>query len=397
MPAAPQDRIAPIDIIRGCAVMDIVLMNIIAYSMPEAAYLNPNAWGGTSVADRLAWLIAFVAVDGKMRGLLSLLFGASMLLLMDRAEMAGHNGVHRTLIRCFWLGIIGLAHYLLLWWGDILSLYAVIGPIAMLFAGRQPMQLVKLAFLAFGMQMLLLIAMVLAIRHGSAVSLYAIGQPGSDAIGAEIALMRGDWAGIIAHKAADFWNWVEAGLLYMSFDTLGFMLLGMAMLKGGFLNGTWAKEQYLGTARHCLRISLPPMLALGIWAWASGFDTVTTFGVVFAWSFPFRIPLTVGYAALILGLMAGHRPGAFLARVEAVGRMALSNYLLSSLTMCALFYGWGMGLFASVPRAEVYLFVLPLWALMLLWSPLWLARLGYGPLEWLWRSLTLGRVVPLSR
>jgi len=395
MLTAPQDRIATIDLIRGFAVMGILLMNIIAFSMPEGAYLNPNSWGGETVADRLAWLLSFILVDGKMRGLFSLLFGASMLLLMDRAEMAGGNGVHRNLIRCFWLLMIGTAHYFLLWWGDILSLYAVLGPIAMLFAGRQPMQLVKLAFLAFAIEFAILAAIILAMHYADALTPNVIGLTDQDKIGAEIALTRGDWAGITAHKAADFWHWTLAGLKYMTFDTLGFMLLGMAMLKGGFLTGKWAREQYVGVARHCFLIGLVPMLLLGIWAWGSGFDVTTTFGVMFAWSFPFRIPMTVGYAALILAMAASGAASALLARVQAVGRMALSNYLLTSLLMCATFYGWGLGLFASVSRAQVYLYVLPVWAIMLLWSPLWLGRFRQGPMEGLWRSLILPRPAPM--
>lgn len=392
-PAREEHRLPMIDITRGFAVMGILLMNIVAFSMPQAAYINPNAWGGTSVADRLAWLVSFLLVDGKMRGLFSLLYGASMILLMDRAEMAGKNGQHHVIVRSVWLFAFGIAHYLLLWWGDILTLYAVIGLVAMRFAGRQPLELVKLAFLAFAAQMALLIVLTVGIQQ-LGVSYYPQ-LIDKAAIHMEIALYKGSWADIFAHKLADIWHWGFAGLLYMSLDTLGFMLLGMAMLKGGFLSGKWQHEQYLGTARHCFLIGLPPMMALGIWVWASGFDPATTFAVVVTWSLPFRIPLTVGYAALILAFVAAGR-GAFLSRVEAAGRMAFSNYLLSSLAMTALFYGWGMGLFASVPRAQVYLFVLPLWALMLVWSPLWLSRFAQGPAEWLWRGLTLGKPQKLS-
>ncbi len=192
MIAATQDRIASIDLIRGFAVMGILLMNIIAFSMPEAAYLNPNAWGGETLADRMAWLLSLIFVDGKMRGLFSLLFGASMLLLMDRTEMAGGNGIHRNLIRCFWLLIIGVTHYFVLWWGDILSLYAVLGPIAMLFAGRQPMQLVKLAFLAFAIEMLIVTAVTLAMMYGASHSPNLIGLTEQNVIETEIALSRGD-------------------------------------------------------------------------------------------------------------------------------------------------------------------------------------------------------------
>ncbi len=411
--ALPADRNRPMDIARGFAVMGIVLMNIIAFAKPEAAYFNPDAWGGRSMADRIAWALSFILVDGKMRGLFSLLFGASMVLLMDRTEMTGGNGRTRHIVRCFWLGLIGYAHYLFIWWGDILSLYAVIGLAALLFSHKQPMQLVKLAFLAFALQFALLTWKIISIDHAlelaqmadasasdtarAARMLASMGQPGAQAIGEEIALYRGGWGGMVAEKGAGYLGWSIAGLKYMSLDTLGFMLLGMAMLKGGFLTGKWSRDQYIGTARHCFIIGVPPMIGLAIWTWASGFDTATTFSTNFAWSFPFRIPLTVGWAALILAIATRAEPGAFLTRVEAVGRMSLSNYLGTSLVMTAIFYGWGLGLFGSVSRAQVYPFVLLVWAFMLLWSRPWIARFRYGPAEWLWRSLTLGKPQPMLR
>lgn len=411
--SVPSGRNRPMDMTRGFAVMGILLMNVIAFSMPEAAYLNPDAWGGRSVPDRIAWALSFILIDGKMRGLFSLLFGASMLLLMDRAEMAGANGRNRHIIRCIWLFLFGAAHYLLLWWGDILALYAVVGCVAMLFAGKQPLQLVKLAFLAFAAHFLLVTLLMLGIYQWEAAATVAnadaeqtaqwtkaldsMGRPGSEAIAEEIAIYRGDWPGMVAHKAHEYLRWGLSGLKYMGLDTLGFMLLGMAMLKGGFLTGSWPRENYLSTARHCFLIGIPPMVALAAWIWWGGFDTVATFGAVFAWSFPFRIPLTVGFASLVLAFVSHREPGELLTRVEAAGRMSLSNYVGSSLVMTAIFYGWGMGLFASVPRAQVYLFLIPVWGLMVLWSRPWLAHFRHGPLEWLWRCLTLGRLQPLRK
>ena len=412
-PTLESGRYRSMDIARGFAVMGRLLMNIIAFAMPEGAYFNPDAWGGTSLADRLAWALSFILVDGKMRGLFSLLFGASMLLLMDRAEMAGGDGRKRHIVRCVWLALIGFAHYLLLWWGDILTLYAVIGLVALPLAGKQPMTLVKLAFLAFAVHFLILIGLMLGIHHiiGAAATadagpdeialaartLEQIGEPGSDLIVREVTLYRGDWSAMIAYKAGQYVGWGIAGLHYMGLEVLGFMLLGMAMLKGGFLTGTWPRAHYLATARHCFIIGLPPMTALAAWAWASGFDAVTTFGVVFTWSFPLRIPLTVGVAALIFAVIAKREPGALLTRIEAAGRMSLSNYLGTSLVMTALFYGWGLGLFGSVPRAACYAIVPLVWALMLLWSRPWINRFRFGPAEWIWRSLTLLKPQPLLR
>lgn len=410
---ASTDRLPAMDIARGFAVMGILAMNIIAFAMPVAAYFNPLAWGGTSLADISAWALSFILVDGKMRGLFSLLFGASMLLAMDKAEMAGRNGRMAHITRSFWLAIIGLIHYLLLWWGDILMLYALVSLIALTCTGRQPIALVKLAFLAFAVHFVVLIGIMLSIYatqsaalapdatptaiQAMADMLTRIGHPGTSDIAREITLYRGPFAPMVIDRAADLPGWILAGFQFMALDTLGFMLLGMAMLKAGFMTGQWPAAQYFMTARHCFLIGIPPMAALAAWAIGSGFDTVTTFGIVFAWSFPLRIPLTVGFAALIFWAVVRTKPGALMERIGAAGKMTLTNYLGTSLIMTELFYGWGLGWFGTLTRAQSYLLLPPMWLLMLVWSQPWLEKFRYGPAEWLWRSLERGKLIPMRR
>lgn len=400
---AASPRLPAMDVLRGCAVMGILWMNITAFAQPQSAYFNPAVAGPLSWADIGAWLVGFLLVDGKMRGLFSLLFGASMLLLIDREEMAGRDGRRAQMVRAGWLFVIGLAHYLLLWWGDILMTYAVVGLIAMLFVRLEPMALVKWAFLAFLSHFLVcasFIATLYAWGHAAAAPgasatvqtgfasfMGSLTDPASTIIQGEIATYRSGYGTILAHHLGDYpgeWLW---SLIFTTLDTLGFMLLGMAMLKGGFLTGRWPADQYWRTARHCFLIGLVPMAVLAIWIIASGFAPLPTFGAALAWSFPFRIPLTVGWAALILWLFVRHRDHAFVMRLAATGRMALSNYLGTSLIMTAIFYGWGLGLFGHVRPALLLLFVLPAWAVMLLWSPLWQQRFAVGPVEWLWRGL----------
>lgn len=408
----PSDgRILMMDALRGFAVMGILLMNITAFALPDQAYINPTAWGGTSAADIALWFATFVAVDGKMRGLFALLFGASMLLVIDSAELAGRDGRRAHLSRSFWLLVIGALHYILFWWGDILSTYALVGLVALLFIRHDALALVKWAFLAFAVHFLVVSAFVIgayAFRHQAGlpgaspatIADYAafaaqMGKPGTTIILDQVALYRSTFPAIVAHHLNALGEHVQM-LPYLAFETLGFMLLGMAMLKGGFLLGQWNGEQYRRTARHCFLIGLPPMIALGAWVLWSGFDVLLTFGAFLAWSFPFRIPLTVGYAALFAWIVSRAPDHPLIRRVAAAGRMALSNYLGSTLLMTAIFYGWGLGLYASLDRGPLLLFVLLGWALMLLWSKPWLDRFAFGPIEWLWRSLARGRLQPLK-
>src|SRR6218665_278676 len=118
----PPGRIVTLDIVRGVAVMGILAMNIVAFSMPEAAYVNPAAYGTESIADLGSWLFSFILIDGKMRGLFSFLFGASMLLVIDRAEARGANAAWAHYSRMLWLLIFGLIHYFFIWFGYILAL-----------------------------------------------------------------------------------------------------------------------------------------------------------------------------------------------------------------------------------------------------------------------------------
>ncbi len=403
-PTADPARVPTIDILRGCAVMGIVWMNIGAFALPSQAYLDPAAAGPMSVADCIAWLVGLVLVDGKMRALFSMLFGASMLLLIDREEMAGRDGMRAQKVRSGWLFVIGLAHYLLLWWGDILMTYALVGLVALFFVRAQPLALVKWAFSLFLLHFLIVVVFVATLYAwsrtggtGYAGFIAALSDPADPAVRQEIALYRSGYGAIVGHQLARYPSEWLRGLQFTSVDTLGFMLMGMAMLKSGFLTGRWDIDQYRKTARHCFAIGVPPMLALGAWAILSAFAPLTALGISFAWSFPFRIPLAVGWAALILWLALRHRDHPLAARIGAAGRMALSNYLGTSLVMTAIFYGWGLGLFGRFGHAALLLFVPAAWAVMLLWSPWWLARFALGPAEWLWRSLARGKMQTIRR
>ena len=404
---APPPRIAAMDVLRGCAVMGILWMNISAFALPQTAYFNPAVAGPLSTGDKLFWLTSFLFFDGKMRALFSMLFGASMLLLIDREEMTGRNGQRGQIIRAVWLFLFGLAHYLLLWAGDILMNYALIGLVAMMFIRNEPLSLVKWAFLFFLAHFLICTAFVVSI-HGWADAAAApdaaasvresftryvgsLSDPDDPAIRQEIATYRSGFSTIFAHHLQLYlgnWWW---SLSLSAFDTLGFMLMGMAMLKGGFVSGRWQAEQYWRTARHCFLIGLVPMAALAAWLMLRGFPALSSLGASLAWSFPFRIPLAVGWAALILWIFVRHGERRVVMAVARTGRLALSNYLGTSFIMCAIFYGWGLGLFGYLRPAELPLVVICGWLFMLVWSTAWLARFDIGPFEWLWRSLARGK------
>jgi len=410
--AAPaSERIATLDIVRGVAVMGILAMNIVAFAMPGAAYLNPMAYGTEGPADLASWVFSFILIDGKMRGLFSFLFGASLLLVVERAEASGQSPARIHYSRMAWLLVFGLIHFYLIWWGDILSLYAPVGMIAFLFRRFSARHMLHIGIGLIVVQFLLFIGFSLSLfqqaaeaaRPGASAATLAAWADTQDGIGLYpparlagiLASYRGSWLGIVAD------NWAHnafsplSSLWLFGAETLAYMLFGMAALRSGFLTGAWSDRTYRRVAAMGFGIGIPAY-ALFTWLILSvHFDVpmLVTFSV--AATVLTRPAMIVAIAATVILLT--RRRGALTQRVAAAGRAAFSNYLGTSILMTALFYGWGLGLFGSLSRVQLWIPVVLMWTLMLLWSKPWLDRFAYGPFEWLWRSLARGEVQRMRR
>ena len=405
-----EQRHISLDAMRGFAVMGILAMNIIGFAMPEWAYVSPAAYGTGTLADQIAWAFSFIFIDGKMRGLFSLLFGASMMLIIDRATAKGESPAQVHYRRMAWLAMFGIAHYFFIWAGDILFLYAIIGMIAFRFRNWPPARLIKVALIIFAVGLA-----IWGIQFGGLqVFQYFATQPDASAdtarqfremmastdlafdIAPDLALHRGSYAAITMSKLDD---WAEPLLLVVqsASETLPLMMIGMAMQKSGFLTGDWGAADYRRWAMRMLPAGLLLTLVLAVWMVAVDFDRIAVLAVFYFWGGVPRMMLTIGYAALLIMLIDRYRNHMMLARVAAAGRAAFSNYLGTSIVMTTIFYGYGFGLFGNVGRAGLWLFVLGAWAVMLLWSKPWLMKFHYGPLEWLWRSLARGKMQPMRR
>ncbi len=412
MNAATNQRFESLDAIRGVAVMGILAMNIVAFALPFSAYSNPAAAGPPGGADLAAWYFNFIFVDSKMRGLFSMLFGASSLLVIERAEAAGRSPLRAHFARMLWLALFGLAHYYFIWFGDILFLYAACG--FLLFAFRH-LSVRALSWWAAGF-FLVGAALFLAL-WGSLLAAQADALPADAGAGArgalnqieaamganspdyarDIALYRGGYGSIVAHRTTETAGEPVKGLVMMLWESMGLMLAGMALMKSRMLTGEWPAARYLKWAVACFLVAAPPLAGLAVYQERAGFSGVAVFGGTAALSMPFDILMTFGWAALILWLIRVAASEAVRARLAAAGRMAFTNYLVTSIVMTTIFYGYGLGLFGSVGRAALYLFCIGMWAAMLLWSKPWLERFHYGPLEWLWRSLARARLQPMRR
>lgn len=409
-PVAPGERIATLDFIRGLAVMGILAANIVAFGQPFDAYMYPAAFL-TDPGDPGGWLwiAQFVLIDGKMRGLFTLLFGAGMYLFMERAWASGATRKLQAW-RLILLMLFGMVHFFFIWAGDILFYYGLFGLIALACITWS----VKRQF-AVGLTGYLLGAVLYAVSL-SMPYLMVDTSLGDDPAMAETreemvkaidetlargdvpnaAIAAGDYGTLVAHRISEQWYEPITNAMLFGFETLPLMLIGMALYRMGFFSGGFDPRAmrrwgWLGLIGGALM-----HLALGLVVKASGFSYYGTLAGFVAWTPLPRLAMVLGMAALLV-IYAPSATGWLGDRVRAAGRAAFSNYLGTSVVMMVVFHGWGLGLFGELNRPQLYIVVVLACVLMLAWSKPWLDRFRYGPLEWLWRCLTYRRVFALRK
>ena len=405
-------RITTIDAVRGVAVMGILLMNIVAFAMPGTAYVDPGFYGGATGANWAVWAVNFIIADGKFRGLFTMLFGASTVIIAERALASGQNPTRIHLARMFWLFVIGMIHAYLIWYGDILVLYAICGSLAFA-VWRWSLR----ALLIVGV-VLLLAQLALGLSTYSAVRSLQVSaeQAGASATAIEewnnirsqfepppalreqeLAAYRGGYAANLAQR-------VPTAILFQTQleilsipDTLALIMIGMALFRLGFFSGAWSMRRYAMIAGFGYAAAIPPDIFLMNWLSQNNFSGVTALAIDAVHLAVLRPPVALAHASVIILIMnSGIMPN-LARRLAAVGQMAVSNYVGTSILCTTLFYGFGFGLFGHLERWQLYPVVAAIWIVMLLGSKLCLDHYRYGPLEWLWRSLARWQRQPFRR
>jgi len=409
-PVAEGERIDTLDFIRGIAVLGILPANIVAFGQPFDAYLYPAAFkvdpgdpGGW------LWIAQFVLIDGKMRGLFTLLFGAGIYLFMEKAWARGAGRALQAWRLVILMGF-GLIHFFLIWPGDILFSYALFGLVVLACISWSiraqlvaALGLYLLGVLIYAAMMTLPWAIV-ATALGDApytaddrarlVSAVAETLARSKVPNAAIA--SGDYAALVMHRLREQWSEPLSNALLFGLETFPLMLLGLALFRLGFFTGGIERGAMLRWGWAGVIAGALLHLAIGLVVQAEGFSYYGTLAAFAGWSALPRLWMVLGLAALLVAYAPSAR-GWLGVRIRAAGRVALTNYLGTSLAMMPVFHGWGLGLFGHLNRPQLYLVVLLAWAAMLAWPKPWLERFAYGPLEWLWRCLTYRRYVPLLR
>ena len=398
-------RHAELDTIRGVAVMGILAMNIIAFAMPGGAYFSPIVYGDSRPLDIVLWAGNFILFDSKMRALFAILFGASSALIAERAIARQASPAKAHFSRMGWLLLFGLAHLYLIWWGDILTLYALCGLVLYPFLSSPTVKLAGLAAaliaatcLLWGAGFAALLMAQASIAQGldpSAIaqayelldkSAHDFGLTATQIV-RSLDIYSGSYPAIVTYRLVEL-GWSPVTMVIQTGpETLAQMLIGVILYRTGMLTGHWPSILYRRIAVIGLAVALPVQAALAAYLLLDNFSVVAIFGSYLVVSLPFDILQAVAYASLVILWVRSNRFAWLLRRTAAAGRVAFSNYLGTSIVMTSLFYGYGLGLFGQIGRPVLWVFVLLAWMVMLLWSASWLRHFRYGPFEWLWRSL----------
>ncbi len=396
-PVASSDRIISLDVLRGFAVLGILVMNIQSFAMPSAAYTNPTAYGDLTGANLFTWAASHLLVDEKFMTLFSLRFGAGVCLFAERAEARGGRagGLHYR--RMFWLLLIGLAHGYLLWSGDFLVTYAVCGCLVFLLRDRAPAALFVTGLVVMSVASFLSFSVGLiapALPERETADIAAAWAPAAAEIEASLRAYRGGWPAQQEQRVPDTLMMQTTVLPFLTlWKAAGVMLLGMALYRWRVLDATRSDAFYSRLALLGFGVGTP-VVAAGIWwNFDGGWSWERSFFLGLQFNYWGSLAMALGYVGLVM-LAIRHRWFAALqARLAAAGRMAFTNYLAQTVVCTTIFYGHGFGLFGSVERWQMLLVVFGVWALELWWSPLVLRRYRHGPLEWGWRTLTYGRTM----
>ena len=426
-PVQSGERIDSVDVLRGFALLGILLLNILAFGLPGAAYFNPAVDGATEGADLWAYIVNWLFFEGAMRALFSMLFGAGVILLTSRAEARG-GGIKVADIyfrRNLLLILMGLIDaYLLLWWGDILFLYGLAGLILFVFRNVAPRTLFALGVACIAVFVLKHIdynfelqelrqtmqevhtlqaaGEELTAEQNAALAHFADLQrefdPLPDQIDAEINARQGGYLENVAFVAPINVLW-QSKFTYLVgiWDVLSMMFIGMALLKWGIFDASRSWRFYGALAAVGYGVGIP----------INWYEIHMAIGSNFAWEWT-RLEYIETYQFGRAGAAAGHialvmmlcKSGVFswvTRPLAAVGRMALTNYLSHSVICAIIFTGVGFALFGELHRYQLYYVVAGIWLFQLVTSPIWLHYFRFGPVEWLWRSLTYGERQPMRR
>ncbi len=450
-PVAQHERINTIDILRGVALLGILMMNIPYFGMAQRFSdvfrndpTNLNFWVNAVIT---------VLFEGKMRALFSIIFGVGIILFMARKEKTeSRRGIARSVgategwaatglffRRMGWLVLFGLIDaHVLLWLGDILYYYGIIGMIAFWFRRMKP------GYLAIGVPLVAILEFVLSTlfyqnirdKRLAYLAVQTVQQAGRPLTKTQEQTVK-DWKEaekeffpdkakiaentrkmkspnyltVASTFRKEVWDGQTKYLIFGIWDPLALMLLGMALYKWGFVTGQWSRRRYWQTMLIGYGLGLPLVIFSFYYGYSLKIEDTEGFirymethpiqwtGLIYPFQ---RILLVMAHASLVIlliqsGRFVATRAQGLLNRLGAVGQMAFTNYVMHTVICTLVFYGYGLNQYAEWQFYQLYFLVAAIWVLQLIVSPIWLRHFQFGPLEWCWRSLTYWKRQPMKR
>lgn len=429
-PVAEAQRLKLIDALRGVALLGILLMNIPGFSMPD--YSSEAYRSDPSNVN--FWVSAIISVffEGKMRALFGMIFGAGIVLFITKKEQAGVPVTFLFYRRMFWLIIFGLIHsHLILWIGDILYLYGICGMIVYLLRNIKPIYLVMavplvavvdfsastLFYSQIRTQRIAYVEAKSAADEGKPLTekqtkaleqwrkLEKLFIPNREDAKDNTRKMKSDYGTVANYLRPKAFEIQTTFVIFEVWDSIALMLLGIALYRWGFLSGRWLNRDYWRVLVIGYAIGLP----LAGYSFYHGYlyhpnheaSLHRMEQVPIEWTgliYPFqRILLVLAHASVIILLYKANLLPRLFRCLIAVGQMAFTNYIMHSVICTLFFFGYGLNYFGEFQYYQIYFVVFAIWILQLIVSPIWLHYFLFGPLEWLWRSLTYWKVQPFRR
>ncbi len=395
---ATQKRIVELDVIRGFAVLGILLMNIQSFSMPGETYTNPAAYGDLTGLNLFAWAFSHLFADQKFMSIFSMLFGASIVMITQNAAKKGSSEARVHYSRNFWLLIIGLVHAYLIWYGDILTMYAFCAFLLFPVRKWKIRTLAVVGLLLFSVPIIINLVMGFSLPHlpkevsNEIASGWTLTQ---EQLNDRLAAYQGSYVEQLnARITTALMMQTQYFFFFFFWRITGLMLLGMALFKSGFFSGEKAEKSY---KRILLFAGLLGFILVSIgivknFAHNWQFEYAMFLGSIF--NYVGSLGIAMAYVAGLVLIVKYNRLPKLTRSLAKVGKMALSNYLLQSIICTFIFYG--LGFFGEVSRILQLLLVFAVWLMLVAFSNFWIQKFKYGVFEWLWRSLTKMRLVQLK-
>lgn len=384
-----KNRIHSLDLIRGFAVLGILIMNITSFSQISMAYMNPTIGAGLEGYNQYFHGFNYIFADTRFMSIFSILFGAGVVLFTQRIEAKGRRVVALHYKRMFWLLIFGLIHAYFIWAGDILVAYAICGSLVFFFRKKSIRTLLIMTVILFLIPICLNYMTYYGMPEEALESTFAFFYPSTEQIAAHTKIMQGSY---IEQMPLRIENALELQTLVFMIDTFwrtsAMMLLGMILYRKGILSGDNSTAYY----KNMIWVGFVPGLiisSLGLnQVYSSDWSGAYVMNIGANYKFVSGLLMALGYIGLVIWI---YKKGIFKKlqnRLQATGRMAFTNYIGMSVICTLIFNGHGLGLFGTFDRLQQFLIVMGVWVIMLIISPKVLKKYQFGPLESMWRKLT---------